>query len=82
MIDGEGLSLGEVRDTAFMLMGEGTWVGKPAYLTADPLTVQEGQQTIAQAMADCQIEARGPGCLHGNPSTPSAFQFHCVEGLS
>ena len=40
---GEGLSLGEARDAAFTLTGAGTWVGKPAYLAADPLTIQEGQ---------------------------------------
>ena len=40
---GEGLSLGESRDTTFELTGEGTWVGKPAYLATDPLTIQEGQ---------------------------------------
>ena len=37
---GEGLSLGEARDTAFTLTGAGTWVGKPAYLATDPLTIQ------------------------------------------
>ena len=51
---GEGLSLGEVRDTTFTLMGAGTWVGKPAYLAADPLTIQEGQQTIPQAITDAR----------------------------
>ena len=40
---GEGLSLSEVRDTAFTLTGAGTLVGKSAYLAADPLTIQEGQ---------------------------------------
>ena len=30
-----------------MLTGVGTWVGKPAYLAADPLTIQEGWQEIA-----------------------------------
>ena len=40
---GEGLSLSEARDAAFILTGVGTWVGKPAYLSADPLTIQEGQ---------------------------------------
>ena len=40
---GEGLSLGEVRDATFTLTGAGTWVGKPTYLAADPLTIQEGQ---------------------------------------
>ena len=33
---GEGLSPGKSRDTTLMLMGVGTWVGKPAYLAADP----------------------------------------------
>ena len=40
---GEGLSLGKVRDAAFTLTGAGTWVGKPAYLATDTLTIQEGQ---------------------------------------
>ena len=38
----EGLSLGKARDAAFLLMGSGTWVEKPAYLVTDPLTIQEG----------------------------------------
>ena len=57
---GEALSLGEARDAAFMLTREGMWVGRPAYLAADPLTLQEGQQTVGQAIADCQIRVRGP----------------------
>ena len=40
---GEGLSLGKARDAAFVFTGVGTWVCKPAYLAADPLTIQEGQ---------------------------------------
>ena len=36
---GEGLSLGESRDAAFVLTGAGTWVGKPAYHAVDPLTI-------------------------------------------
>ena len=32
---------------------------KPAYLTTDPMTIQEGQQAIAQAITDCQVKARG-----------------------
>ena len=39
---GEGLSPGEARDATFLLTGSGTWVGKTAYLAADPLTIQEG----------------------------------------
>ena len=36
---GEGLSLGEVRDTTFTLTGAGSWVGKLAHLAAHPLTI-------------------------------------------
>ena len=39
---GEGLTLDKARDAAFLLTGVGTWVGKPAYLAADPMTIQEG----------------------------------------
>ena len=38
---GEGLSLGEVRNTTFTVTGAGTWVGKSTHLAADPLTIQE-----------------------------------------
>ena len=39
---GEGLTMDEAKDAAFLLTGEGMWVGKPAYLAADPMTIQEG----------------------------------------
>ena len=39
---GEGLTADEGRDAAFLLTGAGTWVGKSAYLTTDPMTIQEG----------------------------------------
>ena len=58
---GEGLTADEARDTAFLLTGAGTWVGKLAYLTADPMTIQEGRWAIAQAITDCQVKVRGPG---------------------
>ena len=32
----------EARDAAFLLTGAGMWVGKPAYLAANPMTIQEG----------------------------------------
>ena len=53
---GEDLSLGKARDATFTLTGAGTWVGNPAYLATDLLTIQEGQQTIAQAITECWIE--------------------------
>ena len=40
---GEGLTADEARDATFLLIGAGTLVGKLAYLTADPMTIQEGQ---------------------------------------
>ena len=58
---GEGLSPDESRDAAFMLIGVGTLVGKPAYLATHPLTIQEGWQEIAQAITECQIKARALG---------------------
>ena len=72
---GEGLSPGKSRDTAFLLTGVGTWVGKPAYLAADPLTIQEGWWEIAQAVTKCQIKVRGPGHPHVNLLTPQLFRF-------
>ena len=39
----EGLTTDEARDATFLLTRVGTWVGKPAYLAADPMTIQEGQ---------------------------------------
>ena len=35
----EGLGPDKSQDTAFMLTGVGTWVGKPAYLATEPLTI-------------------------------------------
>ena len=50
---GEGLTVEEARDAAFLITGAGTWAGKLAYLTADPMTIQEGRRAIAQAVSDC-----------------------------
>ena len=44
---GEGLKADEARDAAFLLTGAGTWVGKLAYLTANPMMLQEGKWAIA-----------------------------------
>ena len=59
---GEGLKADEARDAAFLLTGTGIWVGKLAYLTADPMTIQEERRAIAQAISDNRVKARGPGC--------------------
>ena len=72
---GEGLSPDESRNAAFMLTGVGTWIGKPAYLAADPLTIQEGWWEIAWAITKCQIKVRGPGHPCVNLSTSQPFRF-------
>ena len=57
---GEGLMADEARDAAFLLTGAGMWVGKSAYLTANPVTLQEGRRAIAQAVSDNRVKARDP----------------------
>ena len=79
---GQGLSLGKARDAAFTLTGAGTWVCKPAYLGTDPLTIQEGRQTIAQAIAECWTEERGPGPPHSLLSTPQPYKVHHLGDFS
>ena len=44
---GEGLKTDEARDATFLLTGAGTWVGKSAYLTTNPMMLQEGRRAIA-----------------------------------
>ena len=72
---GEGLTLDEARDAAFLFTRVGTWVGKPAYLAADPMTIQEGQWAITQAITDCWVMARGPGHPQVNLLTQQPFRF-------
>ena len=55
---GEGLTVDKARDTTFLLTGAGTWVGKLAYLAADPMTIQEGRWAIAQAITDHRVKVR------------------------
>ena len=72
---GEGLKVDEARDAAFLLTGAGTWVGKLAYLTTNPVTIQEGKRDIAQAVSDNRVKVRGPGHPHVNPPAQQPFQF-------
>ena len=72
---GEGLTLDEAMDVAFLLTGGGTWVGKAAYLATGPMTIQEGQWVIAQAVTDPQVKARGPGHSCVNLLTQQPFRF-------
>ena len=49
---GEDLIVDKARDATFLLTGAGMWLGKSAYLTSDPMTIQEGKRAIAQAISD------------------------------
>ena len=73
---GEGLKVDEARDATFLLTRAGTWVGKAAYLTADPMTIQEGKRAIAQAVSDNRVKARGLGHPSANLLAQQPFQFN------
>ena len=76
---GEGLMADEAGDATFLLTGAGTWVGKSAYLTANPMTIQKGRRAIAQAVSDNRVKARGPGHPHVNPLAQQPFWFHALR---
>ena len=73
---GEGLKAVEARDAEFLLTGAGTWVGRSAYLTANPMTIQEGRRAIAQAVSDNRVKARGPGHPRVNLLAQQPFKFN------
>ena len=73
---GEGLKADKARDATFLLTGAGTWVGKSAYLTTDPMTIQEGRRAIAQAVLDNRVKARGPGHPQVNLPAQQPFKFN------
>ena len=76
---GEGLMVDEARDATFLLKGAGTWIGQLAFLTADPMTIQEGRWVIAQAITDHQVKVRGPGCHCVNSPAQQPFRFDPQE---
>ena len=65
----------KARDATFLLTGAGMWVGKLDTLAAYPMTIQEGRRAIAQAVSDCQVKVRGPGCPPVNTLAQQPFQF-------
>ena len=73
---GEDLKADKARDATFLLTGAGTWVGKLAYLTTDPMKIQEGRRAIAQAILDNRVKARGPGHLRVNLPAQQPFKFN------
>ena len=78
---GEGLATDEARDATFLLTGVGMWVGKMAYLAADPMAIQEDWQASTQAVMDCCIKVRGPGHPCVNPLTQQLFSFDHPRGF-
>ena len=72
---GEGLKADEARDATFLLTGAGTWVGKLAYLTTNPMTLQEGKRAMSQAISDNKVKARGPRLPRVNLPAQLPFGF-------
>ena len=80
---GEGLKADKARDAAFLLTGVGMWVGKSAYLTTNPMMLQEGKRAITWAVSDNKVKARGPGCPHINLPAQLPFRYDtCRTSLS
>ena len=59
--------------------GAGTWVGKLAYLTTDPMTIQEGKRAIAQAVLDNRVKVRGPRHPCVNLLAQQPFRFNALR---
>ena len=76
MFHGEGLKADEARDATFLLTGAGMGVGKLAYLTTNPMMLQEGKRAITQAVSDHRVKARGPGCPRVNLPAQQPFRFN------
>ena len=76
---GEGLKVDEARDATFLLTGAGMWVGKSAYLTANPMMLQEGKRAIAHAISDQGVKVRGLGCPQVNPPAQQPFRFNTTR---
>ena len=76
---GEGLRVDKARDAAFLLTGASTWVGKLAYFTTNPMTIQEGRRAIAQAILDNRVKARGPEHPYVNLPAQQPFQFSSLR---
>ena len=72
---GEGVKVDEARDATFLITGSSMWVGKLAYLTADPMMLLEGRRAITHAVSDQRVKARGLGCLRINLPAQQPFRF-------
>ena len=79
---GEGLKADEARDATFLVTGARAWVGKLAYLTADPMTLQEGKRAIVHAILDHGVKARGLGHPQVNLPAQPPFRFNTSRCFS
>ena len=73
---GEGLKADKARDATFLLTRAGAWIGKSAYLTTNPMTIQEGKRAIVQVILDNRVKARVPGCPWVNLLAQQPFKFN------
>ena len=69
----------EASDATFLLTGAGMWVGKLAYLTVNPMTIQEGKRAIAQTVSDNRVKAKGPGHPCVNLLAQQPFWFNALR---
>ena len=72
---GEGLNLGEGRDTMFTLSGIIAWVGKQPEISTKPINLADGRQLITQAITKGHIEPRGPGHPQSIPCASVPFNL-------
>ena len=49
------------------------------YLTANPMTIQEGKRAIVQAVPDNRVKARGPRHPHVNLPAQQPFWFNALR---
>ena len=63
----------------YMVHVHGTWVGKLAYFSTDPLTIQQGKRAIVSAVLDNRVKAWGPRHPHLNPLAQQPFQFNALR---
>ena len=54
-------------------------MGKSAYLTTDPMIIQEGKRAIAPAVLDNQVKVKGTGCSCVNPPAQQPFWFNALR---
>ena len=76
---GEGLMADKARDATFLLMETGPWAGKSAYLSPDPMTIQQGQRAIAQAVSNNRVKTRGPRHPRVNLPAQQPFWFNALR---